>query len=404
MIWSCHRLRSRGRDESNGFSQLNGVIAEICFWAAAGLLAYTYALYPALARIVAERCKAAVPALPVPPTPEVAVVIAAYNEEKHIGDRIRNLLDQDYPAQRLTVMVGSDGSTDGTVRVATAAGGDRVTIVNFGQNRGKASVLNDLVGRATQEVVVFSDANTRFERDTVRQLVAGFADPGVGAVCGELLLAPSADSRNEDHRYWSLERRLKAAESAFGGLLGANGGVYAIRRSLFRPLAPDTICDDFVIVMNVAVAGSRVRYEPRALAHEETPDDMQSEFRRRVRIGIGNYQSLFRHPAFLTRTRWARRWAYVSHKVLRWLTPHLLALMLVASFMAASRPPYALLFAAQLAAYAGTGLVYATARTVAWPPAIRGVALFFVLNAAFAVAFVRFLRGNYSGGWRRTAR
>lgn len=379
-------------------------IAAASFWAAAGLLTYSYLVYPLLVMAAARLSAHNAATGECSASPEAAVVIAAFNEEKHIGARIRNLLCQDYPEGRLTVMVGSDGSTDATVNVAAGIDDPRLEVIAFDRNRGKASVLNDLVGRAGQEVIVFSDANTEFEVDTIRQLVARLADPAVGAVCGELMLSPPARARNVDHKYWSLERRLKTAESAISGLLGANGGVYAIRRALYEPLAPDTICDDFVIVMNVAVAGSRVVYEPKARAHEQTPDDLRAEFWRRVRIGIGNYQSLFRHPAFFTATGWNRRWTYFSHKVLRWISPHLLAVMLLASCVLAAQRPYAILLGLQLAACAVALLVYATRQSIAWPGLIRSATLFFVVNAAFAIAFVRFLRGDYAGGWRRTER
>ncbi len=383
---------------------MTGLIAEACFWTAAGLLAYAYVVYPGLVLAAARLRHAEKRRAVWESWPDVAVVIAAYNEEKHIEARIRNVLGQDYPPGRLTVLIGSDGSTDATAQVAASVADERAIIRAYAQNRGKASVLNELVGLANQEVIVFSDANTRFETDAVKRLVAALAEPGVGAVCGELILTPPDGACNEDHEYWSLERRLKAAESAIGGLLGANGGVYAIRKALYQPLRPDTICDDFVIVMNIAVAGQQVIYEPLARAYEETPGDMKAEFRRRVRIGIGNYQSLFRYPAFLASTNWSRRWTYVSHKVFRWITPHLLVVMLAASCVLAAERPYALLLGAQLFAYLSAWIVYATSQSIAWPGAMRSASLFFVVHAAFLVAFFRFMRGTYRGGWQRTAR
>ena len=173
-------------------------------------------------------------------------------------------------------------------------------------------------------------------------------------------------------------------------MLGANGGIYAIRRALYRPLNPDTICDDFVIVMNVAVAGQSVVYEPWR-ARTRRP--------RRTYRGIpaqgadrgGQLSGLVRAPDFLTSTNWARRWTYVSHKILRWITPHLLLVTLVASGMALPRQPYAFLFAIQVIAYFAAWLVYATRQAVAWPGLLRLFSLFFVVNLAFGIAFVRFL-------------
>ena len=192
---------------------MTGTVAELSFWIAASLLAYSYAVYPAmvlaLGALVGHRRN--VPACKS--WPDVVVIIAAHNEEKHIGDRIRNVLEQDYPPERLALLVGSDGSTDSTVAVAGSVGTERAGIRAFARNRGKASVLNDLIAEARQEIIVCSDANTFFEPDTVTRLVAGFVDPAVGAVCGELVLTPPEKAQNEDHKYWQIEQKLKAAES-----------------------------------------------------------------------------------------------------------------------------------------------------------------------------------------------
>lgn len=386
----------------------------------AALLAWAYVLYPLLILRIGRRraatsalsrspaCSPAAPDAPAaPPAPRVAVLVAAWNESAHIGARVRNLLGQEYPQDRLTVLIGSDGSSDDTVAVARAAArgcGATVRVLEFAQNRGKASVLNDLAAQADADVLVFSDANTEFEPDTLRRLVAAFADPLVGAACGELLLRPAGSGGNQDHAYWNVERRLKAAESNIGGLLGANGAVYAIRRPLFRRLAADTICDDFVIAMNVAAAGWKTVYCADARAHEQTPHDEASEFHRRVRIGIGNFQALFRHPEYLLRAPWALRFTYLSHKVLRWFTPLWLLCLLIGSGMLREQPVMSLLFGLQLAGYAAALLVYLTRRALRWPAAWRGGMLFLVLNAAFVVALLRYASGAYRGSWRRTVR
>jgi cellulose synthase/poly-beta-1,6-N-acetylglucosamine synthase-like glycosyltransferase len=265
-------------------------------------------------------------------------------------------------------------------------------------------VLNDLCAAADADLLVFTDANTEFAVDTLRILVAPFASGNVGAVCGELLLRPQKGGGSVDYAYWSIERRLKAAESALGGLLGANGGVYAIRRGLYQPLEPDMICDDFVIAMNVATAGWRNVYCAEATAVEEVPHDESIEFHRRVRIGIGNYQTLFRRPAYLFAAPWPLRLTFLSHKVLRWLTPAWLAGLLLSCALLGRNVAFGWLFALQLLGYAAAMLIYVTRRRVAWPGSLRAGMLFVVLNAAFVVAFVRFLRGNYRGSWRRTVR
>jgi cellulose synthase/poly-beta-1,6-N-acetylglucosamine synthase-like glycosyltransferase len=186
--------------------------------------------------------------------------------------------------------------------------------------------------------------------------------------------------------------------------LGANGAIYAIRRDLYVPLRSNTIVDDFCISMTIAAKGWRMVYEPAAQAVEEIPPQISDEFTRRVRIGIGNYQAFFRHPEYLFRVGAVRAWAYMSHKVLRWFTPHLLLLAILSNALLASRPLYAPLLVMQLLGY---GLIAALClfglrRSVARP--LRVPIFLAALNAAFVVAFYRYITGHYSGSWKRTVR
>lgn len=337
--------------------------------------------------------------------PAVAVVISAFNEERHIQQRIDNLLALDYPPQLLRAYIGSDGSHDATGAILAACTDPRIAAFVFEHNRGKANVLNDLVGRVKEPIVVFSDANTFFDRGALRKLVAHFSDPRVGGVSGELRLLGSGGD-NQDSLYWRLEQFLKFFEARIGGLLGANGAIYAIRRSLWQPLASDTICDDFCVAMNVSAARHRLVYEPAAWAEEETPQDIGDEYGRRVRIGIGNFQALVRHPEYLWRSSAGTAFAYVSHKVLRWVAPHLLIVALLASLALGLQAPAWLVFAVlQLLAYlAAAGLYRLSKAGRSLPSSLRIPAFLFALNWAFLVASKRYLGGQYSGSWRRTSR
>lgn len=344
-----------------------------------------------------------------PDWPPVAIVISAYNEERHIVSRIENLLALDYPADRLRAYIGSDGSRDRTAELMRRFEGEvRIVALPFEQNRGKASVLNDLVSRTTEPIVVFSDANTYFERGALKKLVSRFDDPKVGGVTGELRLLGNAGGDNQDSLYWRIEQFLKFFEARIGALLGANGAIYAIRRALWQPIRPDTICDDFVIAMNVSAGGLRLVYEPKAWAEEDTPEEIGEEVKRRIRIGIGNFQALVRHPQYLTRTSAATAFAYVSHKVLRWTAPHLLLLALGASVALAAQTGssgwalYALGQAlAYLAAWAGWQM---SSRGVKLPTLVKLAAFLFALNWAFLVASWRYATGRYAGSWGRTSR
>jgi cellulose synthase/poly-beta-1,6-N-acetylglucosamine synthase-like glycosyltransferase len=338
--------------------------------------------------------------------PRVAVVISAYNEERHLQRRIENLLALDYPVGRMMAYIGSDGSRDRTGEILEGyAHEPRVRGFVFTQNRGKATVLNDLVARGDEPIVVFSDANTFFRPEALKILVTGFADPQVGGVSGELRLMGTGGD-NQDSLYWRVEQFLKFFEARLGALLGANGAIYAIRRSLWKPLRPDTICDDFCVAMNVAATRATLRYEPRAWAEEDTPERIDEEFKRRVRIGIGNFQALMRHPEYLLRTSLATRFAYLSHKVLRWIAPHLLIASLLAScLLARDSAGWGWAAAAQALSYASAAALWrATHRGRKLPRLFTLAAFLFALNWAFLVASWRYLRGSYGGAWQRSSR
>ncbi len=377
------------------------------FWVAIGLVAYSYAAYPMLMLWVGRRARRA-PSASTAAVPggqlRVAVVVAAYNEEHHIEARIRNVLALDYPADKLVLYVGSDGSADATPTLAMRHASERVRVFPFAQRRGKASVLNDLLAVVSEDIVVFTDANTEFEPGALNALLGRFADPTVGAVSGELRLHKPTSGDNQDSQYWQVETAIKVGESSVGGLLGANGGIYALRRELYRPLRPDTIVDDFTVVMNVSALGWRAVFEPAALAFEDVPPGIDQEFRRRVRIGIGNYQAFFRHPEYWLRASWTRRFTYFSHKVLRWFTPHLLLVALAASLVLALQTGSVLLLGVQLAGYALLSVAMVLRKFVLLPKVVSVPLFVFALNVAFLVAFWRYVTGDFSGTWRRTQR
>jgi cellulose synthase/poly-beta-1,6-N-acetylglucosamine synthase-like glycosyltransferase len=384
---------------------LSEAVVAYVFWTVVALLVYSYIAYPLLLAISAKasraRARRAAPLLV--DWPDVAVVLSGFNEEIHIADRIANLLAQDYPANKLTIYVGSDGSIDRTPEILARLRGPRVRAYLFAERRGKATVLNALMREVSEPITVFTDANVVFERDAVAALVRALAPPNVGAVCGELVLhGRGAD--NQDSAYWRIERLLKEAEGRIGALLGANGAIYAIRTALYEPLRADTIIDDFVIAMRIAARGHRLVYEPAARALEETPERIEDEFRRRVRIGLGNFQALFRYPEFLYRTLPIRAVAYLSHKVLRWFTPHLLLAAWLSSAVLMSRPFYAWMFWLQVLGYSAIAVAAIARKSVPLPRWILGFVLFAGINAAFAVAFCRYLMGDLRGHWSRTER
>jgi len=379
-------------------------MATVAFWAAALLLAQTYFLYP-LWLLLLSRLRPAWRATQVGPGawPTVSLVVAAHDEASCIEEKLRNSLALDYPPDRLEVLIGSDGSTDGTDALVRAYPDPRVQL-SAAQRAGKTSVLNRCIPAARGEVVVLSDANTRIKPGALKALVRHFADPEVGAVCGRLQLYNPTRAEYEESAYWKYESWLKAMEGTQGAVVGANGGLYALRRELFRPLPPSTIVDDFVIALRLLDQGYRVLYEPEALAEEETTEDYRREFARRARIAAGNFQSLGLVPGLLSPLRGFPAFAFWSHKVLRWCAPALMLVALAANAALLDQPFYRFTMAVQVGFYA-----LAILGSMAVGPSllrrVAGVAYYFVtMNLAIVVGFWRFLRNSQAAAWERTAR
>ncbi|NQZ22432.1 MAG: glycosyltransferase family 2 protein [Colwellia sp.] len=381
---------------------------EFIFWLCIGLIGFSYIAFP-LVLILATKLfgkkNSKRNITEITEWPEVAVVIAAFNEEQDIKQRVENLLEQDYPADKITYYIGSDGSTDKTNEILSEFTDSRLNAQLFEVNRGKASVLNNLIELVEQPVIIFSDANTHFESDAIKRLVAHFEDDKVGAVCGELNLFNSGGNDNKDSTYWRYEQFLKDKEGQLDALLGANGAIYAIRSHLYTPIPANTVVDDFLIVMNVAKAKYRIIYDKEALAHEEIAPSIAEESKRRIRIGTGNYQAF-------TRLYWAlnpligwRFFSYFSHKVLRWFTPHLMIIVLMSNVILIGDTLYNTALLIQIIAYfVAIWGQRMSDKGMAIPSSVALLTFFVSMNFALLQGFYRFAFKNVKGTWQRTSR
>src|ERR1051325_3832314 len=407
----------------------------LVFWSSVALTAYVYVGYPLLLALWARlHCGVGIADCgftqpPVSPKteiphphrawPGVSIVIAARNEGPRLASRLDNLLALDYPGPRQIIVV-SDGSTDETLDVLARY--PRAVHAISMPSGGKAKALNIGVGRATFDIVVFADARPGFAPGALRELGAPFADPEIGAVSGELLLDAesalfsnrrAANDRRRGHAgqlrasaierrlavrrrsvastiadgvgmYWRCEKRLRRLESAVGSTLGATGAIYAIRRSLWRPLPPDTILDDVLTPMRIVLQGYRAVFTDSARAFDRAAVDADQEARRKVRTLAGNYQILALEPRLLHPLRNPVWLQYVSHKLGRLAVPYALLTLFAASIvLATARPLYMSALAAQVAFYllAGYGALLelgarrqlSSTRSLERPPVVAAV-------------------------------
>lgn len=382
---------------------MTAVAAALAFCSLA-LFLWSYLAYPALVgRLASGRAAAGAPASGTPVS--VEVIVAAADEETVIGGRVANLLAQEAPAD-YRIAIGCDGCSDRTAERAraalAAAPAFRGRVIEYPARRGKAAVVNDLVRGSSADVLVFTDANTRFEPGAVRALLAAFDDSEVGAASGRLVFERGEKARETPESvFWERETRLKEAEGALGVCLGANGAIYAARRVLVEPLREDTTSmDDFLIPVRVARAGRKVVFAGQAVAHEDAARDVGAEVSRRFRIGVGGGQVLRREPWLYA--AWRRpllAFAFLSRKAARWLAPlSALAAAAAAIFVPTFRPW-------GIGALVLALLLLAAARFAPRLSGLPGRLYYFgVLNVALALGVAAGLAGYSRPVWTRTAR
>lgn len=376
----------------------------------AGVL-HTYLLYPLWWRLIGQRWPQ-VPAAEAPAAwPFVSVIVVAYNEASCIGRRVQNLLQCDYPADKIEILIASDGSDDGTERLAAeaASSDSRVRVLGFAQRRGKVNVLNDVCGQARGEILVLSDANVDFDPDTLQRLVARFQDPKVACVCGKLCFRTREGEAHTQSEgiYWKLETWLKQHEGGRGVLLGANGANFALRGDLWQGCPPEIVVEDLYIPLRLLMDGWRVVFEPEALAYEDLPPALADEFGRRVRIGAGDYQVLARTLSLLNPARGLVAWVFFSHKVLRWVAPYfmLAAVLAILVLLTLGASGSLLVGLAGLCLLALTASGFLPVRLPGPVGRLASVCAYFAtMNAALLLGCVRWLRGGQKTTWKRTRR
>ena len=381
---------------------------EAIFWIGLFLLFYTYLGYPLLL-IVANK----ILSLKSLSNKEfekglvVSILIAAYNEEKVIGDKLKNCLVLDYPAELLQIYVASDGSSDKTNDIAKryAEKDKRIHLLEFSRT-GKSGVLNKAMAYIKSEIIVFSDANTEYMRDALKNLVKHFSDEKVGCVCGRLIYRNPGEvvSGKGENFYWRYETKIKKLESNLGYVAGANGAIYAIRREIFETLPTETINDDFTISMKIVQSGFKCVYDENAIAYEDVAPNMESEFRRHVRDGAGHYIAMCHLMGLLNPFLGIRSFIYWSHRVLRWVAPFVLVVLFFLNMFLLNNLFYLSLFILQIGFYllAVVGLIYTKTKKL---PFFMYTPFYFVnLNLALLLGFLKAVTGRQKMTWERTER
>ncbi len=334
---------------------------EWLFWISLFVMGYAYLGYPVLMGLLSRFKKPLNFEEAGEPEPIAAAVLSVFNEESRIEARLRNLIEVGGPWLR-EILVVCDGCTDDTEQKIRNFGGGSVAIrvlVNP-EKRGKPAGLNRALAETDADFVIFADARQRFETGSVAKLLAPLiADASVGAVSGSLEIEPSVTGAGAGiDVYWRLEKWIRHSESRWFASVGVTGAIYALRRERFRPLPEDTLLDDVVIPMWVAQQGSRVLFEPAALAYDPQRLEPAKENRRKTRTLAGNWQMAFRYPLWALPVAGKLWWQLISHKYLRLLGPFLLLVLFVTNLAIVMNDEGGWLYAGLLA---GQGVFYLAA-------------------------------------------
>ena len=386
------------------------IILQLICWISLFLVFYSYLLFPLIIRLLAKNRELSPATYTREELPLLSVLISAYNEEEVIGEKIITVLESDYPAGLLEILVGSDGSSDNTNNVLKQLQKQYpvLKLFLFEERQGKPGVINQLAKEARGEILVITDANVMLQKETLSGLATYFRDGQTGLVDSRMVntgINNEGISRQERF-YISREVWIKHHESIlWGTMMGPFGGCYAVRKSLYRPVPDNFLVDDFFINMAVLQQGYACISNINATVHEDVSNKPGEEFRRKKRISAGNYQNLALFRSMLFRGRKGAGFCFFSHKVLRWMVPFLVLLSLGSSAW----------LGMHLSFYLAVALLHILVLIIPFIDYIlrkirmqilplRFISHFVLMNLALLAGFFRYLGGIRNNVWQPTSR
>ncbi len=332
--------------------------------------------------------------------PFVSVIVAAYNEEKSIGRRIENLLEQNYPKDKLEIIVASDGSTDRTVEIAKQFLG--VKVLDFKENRGRAAVHNDAVKLAKGDILVFTDATTEFEKSFIKKIVKEFKNPSIGAACGRLIFRTKETSISvSEGFYWKIETKIRIMENKLGIFASGTGACFAIKKNLFCPLDYREDIDDS-LPLQVVISGYKVIFSEGAIAYDIANTSFRSEIKARIRMTAKGLMGIIKRWGI---KGWIKHpfvsWGLLSHKILRWFTPFfMLGAFLSNAFLLNEGWIYKFAFIGQIAFYMLTVLGFVGELFKKRIPVASTIFSFCIANIGMGIGVIKGLLGKAPAAYK----
>ncbi len=351
--------------------------------------------------------------LPARYEPEVTLFVAAYNEKDYVDAKVANSFGLEYPREKVRQVWVTDGSDDGTPDLLRKYADQGVEVYHENQRGGKIGAMNRGMQFVKTPIVIFSDGNTMLGKESIRRIVNLFADPKVGCVSGEKRIFDKDSAAATEGIYWKYESKLKKWDAELYSVVGAAGELFAIRTELFEPVEKDTLLDDFIISLRVAMRGYTIQYDPEAYAIENPSANVKEELKRKIRIAAGGIQSIIRLKPLLNIFKYGiLSFQYISHRVLRWtLAPLSLPLIFIFNFLLAWYAGldnfgniYTLLFYAEILFYAMALLGWYLENKKIKVKILYVPYYFLIMNYAVYAGMVRYFKGQQSVNWERAKR
>lgn len=382
----------------------------IIFWVCAFCLVHSYVLYPFLLKIFAGDISVPKRQYHPAPQPMVSVLMAVYNEEKVVEQKIRSVFNTAYPAAQLEMWIGSDGSTDKTDEIIARLirEGYRINFKQFGGRNGKTQIINAMAPLAAGKIFIPTDANILFEPLTIPKLIAHFTDDKVGMVAANITntgLRKDGISYQEQ-TYIKRENIIKFYEGQlWGTMMGAFGACYAIRAELFPKIPQNFLMEDFYITLAVIKNNKKAIAEPEAIAYEDVSNEIKEEFKRKIRISAGNFQNLAVYKGLLLKPFTGAGFSFLSHKVLRWFGPFFLIGTFVTSLILFNTNLFfQLAFYIQAAGFLTPLLDKLLSNINIHIYLLRLLSYFYTMNLALLLGFIKYLKGIKTSVWNPTQR
>lgn len=385
-------------------------IIQILFWIALFAMLHTYLFYPVLVVLLARKKTDNQLVFSIDELPEIAIIMAVHNEEKVIEAKIQSVVNSSYPQEKITFFIGSDASNDATDEIIKKYIHlhQNISFERFEQRKGKVFIINELSKKTQTPFFVLTDANAILNKDALTELIKHFKQPTIKVVGGRLYNRKTDKNgvAIQENAYMENEFRVKIAEGKlWGTMMGAYGAFYAIRKDAFVMVPENFIVDDFFITFKAIAEKGVAICEPKAIAYEDVPGDLKSEFKRKTRIATGNFQNLQRFFPIIFKGRFGLVFSFFSHKVLRWLGPFFLIILLVSSItLFNTNKIYAIFLITMLLSLVVPIIDFFHRKSQIQIVILRFITHFYYMNTALFLGLIKYLKGVKTNVWEPTKR